>query len=74
MSMFKSFGAIVIAAIAFVLWTSVFVVDERGVAKQLTVEVIRNDDDSVVVTGIEPGSQVIDLPPVDMADGAQVLQ
>jgi membrane protease subunit HflC len=29
MSMFKSFGAIVIAAIAFLVWTSVFIVDER---------------------------------------------
>ena len=29
MGMFKSFGAIVVAAIAFLVWTSVFVVDER---------------------------------------------
>ena len=29
MGMFKSFGAIVAAAIAFLVWTSVFVVDER---------------------------------------------
>ncbi len=29
MGMFKSFGAIVLAAIAFLVWTSVFVVDER---------------------------------------------
>lgn len=29
MGMFKSFGAVVIAAIAFLVWTSVFVVDER---------------------------------------------
>lgn len=29
MNIFKSFGAIIIAAIAFLVWTSVFVVDER---------------------------------------------
>ncbi len=29
MGMFKSFGAIVVAVIAFLVWTSVFVVDER---------------------------------------------
>ena len=29
MGMFKSFGAIVAAVIAFLVWTSVFVVDER---------------------------------------------
>ena len=29
MGIFKSFGAIVVAAIAFLVWTSVFVVDER---------------------------------------------
>ena len=29
MGMFKSFGAVVLAAIAFLVWTSVFVVDER---------------------------------------------
>ncbi|MEO9877329.1 MAG: protease modulator HflC [Anderseniella sp.] len=29
MGLFKSFGAIVLAAIAFLVWTSVFVVDER---------------------------------------------
>ena len=29
MGMFKSFGAVVVAAIAFLVWTSVFVVDER---------------------------------------------
>ena len=29
MGMFKSFGAVIVAAIAFLVWTSVFVVDER---------------------------------------------
>jgi membrane protease subunit HflC len=46
MGMFKSFGAVVLAAIAFLVWTSVFVVDEREKALVTQLGEIQREIDS----------------------------
>jgi RND family efflux transporter MFP subunit len=52
--------------------TTVFAVDAERRVRRREVEVVRSLGDLVVVTGLEPGVEVVDLPPVDLADGAEL--
>ena len=51
---------------------AVFVVGDDRIAKRRVVTIVRSQGDHVLVEGLEPGAAVIDLPPVDLADGARV--
>lgn len=51
---------------------AVFVVGDDGVARRRVVTIVRSQGDHVLVEGLEPGVAVIDLPPVDLTDGARV--
>lgn len=52
--------------------TTVFVVTAQKSAKRHEVTVVGSEGDRSLVEGLEPGTLVIDLPPVDLEDGASV--
>jgi RND family efflux transporter MFP subunit len=52
--------------------TWVFVVGEDDVVQRRPVSILRSDGDRVVIGGIEPGSRVVDLPRIDLVDGARI--
>ncbi len=51
---------------------SVFTVDEQGRAVRVVVDVLASEGAWTVVRGVETGSEIVDLPPVDLEEGAQV--
>lgn len=52
--------------------TWVFVLAEGEVVRRRPVRVYANEGDDLIVGGIEPGSQVVDMPGVDLTDGTRV--
>jgi RND family efflux transporter MFP subunit len=52
--------------------SAVFVVGDDRIARRRVVTIVRNQGDHVLVEGLEPGVAVVDLPPIDLVDGARV--
>lgn len=51
---------------------SVFVVDSDEVVHEREVTVLRSEGDFVLVSGVDPNAEIVNLPPVDLEDGARV--
>ncbi len=52
--------------------TSVFVIGDGSVVRKTVVTVFRNEGDHLIVGGLTPGAQVVDLPRADLTDGSRV--